>query len=577
MIWLDRLRYVCTWIKKVPSKTIVFNPQYSEEYEKALAYWNHAASFKGNKQNFVQIFEHLTTIRHKKNKSLNSIPDLNFSFLSDLPKKTILSQKEYDDFLNNNTSLFSERFLHYDSAHLGSSRHFLLGSVQVKGSGRNMLVSRVDYIHSWGGGQELEGIYSYLISNLLNLQLPSGACPTFKIDRLRTGTAQFLRLNSSLRIAQYSQFLSTQEKDSIRLHLEEIHQTIDPECMLKKIAFQLSMSSMMNIYNYSMISENILLNGAVIDCESLYNGRNLNTYSFCLDLCIEGKRAKSINTKNLSNWDYLESMFGGEKDTRLCNSSVHGPDYILEKLQEVYEDLFKCKLKKLKSEYWDQQNQLNEKLFGINLPKEVVTFLKDFSQIPCEISHRGLKSFNFNWKKNLMVLKRWLDTERPFHVFFISKEKHQIFIRVCFNIKRKPFFDPLLTAFNSKNRLDMFQEAAIFSQELLKKDPIKNASSLNHEINRATFCIPFVMNNVGEIISSKQSMKDAFAVITKTTKLKQIKKLIIKYAYIDETGRYTESSCNAYELPKGINLIIFEIENENDQFKYLTRPLMVKI
>ncbi len=132
MIWLDRLRYVCTWIKKVPSKNLVFNPQYLEDFQRANAFWEHAASFKGNKQNFVQIFDYLTSINYKK-KWFKSIPDLNFSFLSVLPKKTILSPEEYEQFLSQNTSLFSERFQHYDSAHLGSSRHVLLGSVQAKG------------------------------------------------------------------------------------------------------------------------------------------------------------------------------------------------------------------------------------------------------------------------------------------------------------------------------------------------------------------------------------------------------------------------------------------------------------
>ena len=124
--------------------------------------------------------------------------------------------------------------------------------------------------------------------------------------------------------------------------------------------------------------------------------------------------------------------------------------------------------------------------------------------------------------------------------------------------------------------MDMYQEAAIFSEGQVRINSIQNASNLNHEINRATFCIPFEMNNSGKIIASKRTMKDLLTIISKTTKLKNLNNILIRYAYIDSTGTYSEGLCKTNKLPKGLDLIVFEIENESDKFKYLTHPLLVK-
>jgi hypothetical protein len=326
-----------------------------------------------------------------------------------------------------------------------------------------------------------------------------------------------------------------------------------------------------------MISENILLNGAVIDCESIYNGKNLKSYSFSIDLCLEGKRAKSINPANLSNWDYLEEIFNGEKDTRFCNSSVHGPAYILEKIQEVYEDLFECKLSNLTDEYWANQNELSKNLTDNELPKDLVKYLRAFSQIPCEVSHRSTKTFYFNWKERLTGIKKWLEKENPFNVFFIAKENHQIFIRICFNIQRKPFNIPILARFNIRNRMDMYKEAAIFLQEPIRTNGIKTASNLNHEINRATFCLPLKMNDSGELILTKHNLSESSKHISIETKIKDLKQIILCYAYINETGAYIENESPINLLPRGTDLVVFEIKNKADQFKYLTKPFLVKI
>lgn len=575
MILLDKRRYLCVWIKKIPSKNLIFNPQYSNHYQRALLIWEHAHKYPGNKQNFSEIFDYLENVDFKKVKTKKLLP-LNVSFKSCLPNDTILSIKEYEDFLEQNTSLFSEKFIHPDSAHQGSSRHVLLGAVQVKGAGRNMLVSRVDYIHSWGGAIEFEGVYSYLISNYLNIQLPLGACPTFKVDRLAGGSVQFLRLNNSIRMAQYSPGLLAAEKKAIKENLKSFFGTNSPKAMLKKIAFHFSMSSLFNIYNYSMISENILVNGTVIDCESLYNGTDLNTFSFYLDLCIEGERAQQIETNKLSSWKYLEEIFNGASDTKLCNSSVHGPEYVFTRLQEIYEDLFLVKLDSVKDEYWRQLKELIIESTGKSFSDELIHFLRTFSDVPCEVSHREASLFTFNWKKRLKPLLKHLDPLKPLHVFFIAKEKHQLFIRIRFNIQKSSLTPTLLSAFNGKQRIDMHHLAAISLQENNILNSIDYASSLNYDINRAAFLLPFEISNSGAITTKIISYDDLKQQAKYLTKMQNISGLMISMAFIDTDGVYLVRKCSFKDIPKNITFIAFEISDNLTKFNYLTTPKLVQ-
>lgn len=572
MIWLEPTRYVCAWIKIAKGKNLIFNPQYSSDYQEFIELIEQAKNYNGNKQNFSEIFSYITQVKTKA--KINPENFLHQVILSQLPNKEILSPEEYAQFLENTTPMLAERFLHYDSAHLGSSRHAQIGNVQAKGIGRNMLVSRVDYIHAWGGATRTEGVYSYLISNFLNIQLPLGASPTFKVDETTAGHVQILRKVESLRLAQYSSHLTPKEKQLIRQNLESHFKTNDPHAMANRVCHNFASLILLNGYNYSLIGENILLNGSIIDCESVYNGTNLQHLNFCLDICLNGPRANKVDQKKLNQWDYLSKLFNGAQDTMLCNSSVHGVMLMLNRIQEVYEDLYQIKLKDMGASFQRYIHKIHRLLSGSQFSSKTKNFLSEFHQIPCETSHRYQKAFPFDWKKTLSSLKSELDESRPITVFFQSQTDQKLYLRVKLNFKRSPFKDKLLQVFNQIKRLDMLTESAILLEQTDFSNSIDAASSLNHEINRATLLLP------SRLSENMKLEKDELTIAEyKSWFLKRYKEPLTKdhkFSYVTETdGKIAHHQNMTLKSLQESNAIVYEVTRP-DGFKLLTIPTLLR-
>lgn len=569
MIGLQSYRYIAVWIRKVRAKNIVFNPQYEDLWDKVVLHWNWALNFKGNKQNFEEVFNHLNAKPLTK-----KIPmlDKNISFQSYLPQKTILLQKNYKSFLKNKTLLLVEKFSHPDAiAHLGSSRHALLGNIQIKGVGRNMLVSRLDYVHSWGGMFEIEAYFSYLVSNFLDRQLPYGACATFKVDQLPSGSFQILRNANGYRVSQFSSQMDPREIQVLKKSI------VDPLFHLKKNAYQFAYSTFCNIYNYSMIAENILLDGRVIDCESIYTPPSLSFFSFYLDLCIKGEKKPKINKENLNQWSYLEKVFSQKNNPWLCNSSVHGPMMALKKYEKIFSFIYPeinlhqrgCYF------YWDYLNQLMILFTGKKIESKLMSFLQNFSLLSAEVGDFRGKSFIFNWKKQLSPLKNFLDQDKPFDVFFLSEEKHQLFLRIRFNIKRPPFTNQLLHKYNSKPRLDMLKEAALFMSQEKSTNAIKNSSALNHEINRSLFVVPSTLNKNGKIEIQIKRRRDLTPWLKNNFPGHSLNNLILSWTELTAEQELINKEGLIASLPNKGPVIINEVKNLKTGFCLLTKSTLI--
>ena len=572
MIWLRPTRYLCTWAKKIKTRTIVFNPEFGKDYLAAIKFWDRATRYRGNKEDFSEVVRYLIKpeAKTKKAKTNGKYP-LNFGFVSDLPKSTIISKIEYEKFLAMNTAVFSERFMSPDELHSGSSRHLLLNDVQIKGSGRNMLVSRSDYIHSWGGATEIEGIHSYLISNLLNIQLPLGACPTFKIDLIKKyNSAQLMRLNHSLRLAQYSPYLSIKEKQMIRDQLIETFQSSDPDFMLRQVAFNLASYTFLNYYNFSMISENMLMDGGVIDCETIYNGESLKYQTLYLDLAINGKKADKIERKKINNWKYLEEIFDGDQDTTFCNSTMHGLIHIFKRYQAAYEELFNTKLPSLEEYYWEMLDQVYINMTGACLDNQTKCQLIDFQKAPCEIIDQHQEDLTFNWKEVTKGFIPLLDKDNPINVFFLTKENRQVILRVRLNFKRiNNYENSLIEQFNKRKRLSMHYQATISMETNEISDPIERASAFNHEINRTTFSYPLRLNKAGIVEKNELSLEE----IDKNYSI--FRDRVWHYAYLDQSGNYLEEEGLPSSVPLKAQIVLFETSHKKNKFKYLTKPLLI--
>jgi hypothetical protein len=568
MIGLKSFRYIIVWAQKIKAINLVFNPQFVHDWEEASAFWIHAQKFKGNKQKFLEIFDHLSK---KINFSHRTGIDFDCAFVSKLPTKEILSETEYNHFLKDKTPLLVERFSHPDSFnHLGSSRHLLLGNIQVKGAGRNNLVSRTDYIHAWGGMFEIEAYYSYLASNYLDRQLPLGACPTFKIDRFNNDHFQILRSARGLRISQFSPHMNHEE-------LKVFQSAIGDETFLHKMAFQFAYASFCNIYNYSMIAENMLIDGRVIDCESIYNAKSLEYFNFSLDICLKGPEGLKIKKEDLKNWGLLAKHFRGQQNSWLCNSSVHGPRFIFKKIEDIHRKLFpSSKISKDGSHlYWNYLQKMMKLQHGGTLSSSLISFLEGFSKLPCELGSTESLNLSFDWANVLNPIKEFLDPIKPFEVFFMSQEKHQTFLRVRFNILRPHTKHQLLNHYNIKPRIDMLQEASIFLHSKIKKKSIENASSLNHVINRLLVVAPFQLDQNNNVVWSPVKRSGLTLWIKSKLPNQKESELLFSWARLNHNDELIEEQGNFKLLPKHGEFILFEIQNKKNGFKYLTSSILV--
>jgi hypothetical protein len=551
----------------VKSKTLILNPEFGPVLKEMRGAWDHQLCFGRNKQNFAEIMDHLQEGIGQCSKSIG----MDHSFISCLPGAEILSQKDYESFLSDKVPFISERFFHPDSVHLGSSRHVCIGPVQIKGIGRNMLVSRVDFIHAWGGATKLEGVYSYLASNLIDQQFPLGAAATLRVDMVGQEQAHIYRKFDSYRISQYAPSMDREEKHQIRSFIEESFGTLTPALMAKKLSYNFACMAFLNGYNYSMTSENILVDGRIIDCESFYNGTDLDAFGFFVDLNLTGARCKKIDANRLRDLEYLSGLFQGQKDTMFCNSSVHGAMHILSRFQTMYEDLFEQKLPAMKQLYWSYLNELAKVMTGKALADGLIDLLKKMAERPCEVAHYTGGELFFNWRKELRPLKKFLVPGQSGRVFFVSAGEDQVFVRVRFNLKRFPFKSQLLQVFNSQRRLDLYKEAAI-SLESLGEDPIVNASSLNFAINRSLFALPIEFKKDGKL-ELKTMTKTEFLKNLRTNMTVKPELLLVRYKSL-KAGVLKEAEAPVSGLPRE-EMVIYEIRSKETGFIYRFRPTWI--
>lgn len=82
-----------------------------------------------------------------------------------LPEDSILNAAQAESYYSQPWLVTDRYFYPFGHRHVGSSRHALLYSCQLKGIGRNSLAHRGDSTHSWGGYTFMMGMNS-LISNI---------------------------------------------------------------------------------------------------------------------------------------------------------------------------------------------------------------------------------------------------------------------------------------------------------------------------------------------------------------------------------------------------------------------------
>ena len=195
-----------------------------------------------------------------------------------LPKDTIMLTADVCEYFNAPWVVTDRYFYPYGFRHIGSSRHALLYTTQLKGIGRNNLAHRADYTHAWGGfalGQALTG----LVANIYIDQVtPLGSLPVWAIARLNNWVMPqdsmspciLFRDARAYRLAHFEVGSNANEKivSAINNQLMDFHQTNDIKTIRSRVLKQFVTYLEKGINSRSsVIPENLLFDGRAIDTE----------------------------------------------------------------------------------------------------------------------------------------------------------------------------------------------------------------------------------------------------------------------------------------------------------------------
>lgn len=203
----------------------------------------------------------------------------------------------------------TERFFWtYPPYNLGSSRHILLPSLQLKGSGRNPLAVRPDPVHSWGGQYLWECMKAIAFGHIYKGILPRGLLETMAVslhhDELISSNVDDYALNSTL-MREARSYRLTQIMTDFDPHAS------DPKTYYQKLAmdelkkkkvtfpesyyFQYGSMLILGLNDLNITKENVMLDGSLIDYEDIsYRGDQNHQ---CFEIKFLSKKDKKVNTE----------------------------------------------------------------------------------------------------------------------------------------------------------------------------------------------------------------------------------------------------------------------------------------
>lgn len=195
-----------------------------------------------------------------------------------VPNDSILLTEEDCEYLQACWISTDRYFYPHGFRHIGSSRHGLLYTAQLKGIGRNNLAHRGDYVHAWGGFSLGQAITSMIGNLYIDEVTTLGSLPVWGIARLSKWIMPSDALSPCIlyrdarayRLAHFEPGSNRLDELSTRIksHLEEFHGTSDRN-LIRSEVLKHFMSYLENGVNprSSVIPENLLFDGRAIDTE----------------------------------------------------------------------------------------------------------------------------------------------------------------------------------------------------------------------------------------------------------------------------------------------------------------------
>ena len=253
-------------------------------------------------------------------------------------------------------------FWSYPQINIGSARHILLFGLQLKGSGRNPLATRVDYNHSWGG--------QYLWQNFKALtfsRIYSGCLPLGVLDAIGIGLEKN-EFNESDELDPFTNSVLMREARSYRL--TQVMTDFDPSAPIPKsyyqqkakkfspefYHYQYGMMLALGICDLNITKENLMVNGALMDYEDITYLGDEKTQSFVVNLI-------SRNGKTLSEQSSLDDL-GAEATLFTSNFHIYlmGLKLTFEALNKFLETPFP-EISEIKNQFKSQLRNINQNIY----------------------------------------------------------------------------------------------------------------------------------------------------------------------------------------------------------------------
>jgi hypothetical protein len=276
-----------------------------------------------------------------------------------------LDEEQWDKFYQGKIILAAERFSgNLELSNNGSSRHAMLKHNHLKGIGRNMLATRLDFHHASGFMHAIESVQAYTGSIIAQRLCPLGAVQTHALYSHQEDPNRYFSLRElgQLRMAQ---LLDQPTRPSSKATYEKIVQSLGAG------NFHKYMESFIKNYIWIAVNgftfptssiENMLVDGRLTDTESL-------------DLACPDSLVLEflVNTKDFT---HIDSAL--ESDLVYSSGTLPNLCRLMEHMRNTFAP-FKPELKNMPTfktiEVLEWTLELTEKLYQKKLPTELKNFL----------------------------------------------------------------------------------------------------------------------------------------------------------------------------------------------------------
>ena len=265
---------------------------------------------------------------------------------------SFINKKEFFDFFKQATVLLaSEKFSLPGVVYSGSSRHALLYDVQLKGIGRNSMVSDFNYDHSNGVLTSFDA-FKALVSGLVinsRTQLPELECLGIfnYTDHNSEGlpNAMLVRSTDSYRLAHcWPSQLNFHEMDIIKKHLSYRFNASSPDQIFSTIIENYIHAFSVGVLHRSPSLDNLLVDGRWIDAESLDFTSTKEAYPAFIQLFLPDQNNNDKAELIFNDGDFILDLVNTGLDFQFFGSWVHQLKYACVAHYKFLEELYEIKL-----------------------------------------------------------------------------------------------------------------------------------------------------------------------------------------------------------------------------------------